>query len=280
MEVISPIEIVKEAFGEREKSAVSALVEEYKVKWQLILLLEGEIKRWTASYIVALVIGIYWILSSERIKGIYNVFWERSYDNSYLILTLAVINASYSLAIAFKAYQIQQVYYYLHTVTGKDITKLIRLQFNSFEVWRRSGLFCSPRRIGKSEWRRAIYYPIITILPFGLSISILWMYIQYVLLELKFWDIHNIYFYLVVIYHGLVVIVAISTSSFNSKWEKLTLEELNTNMLPNDSNEMNSKLMTKPNIEFPVETTNDEEIKNLQPPTTKKTTRRRTKANK
>lgn len=232
-----------EKITEREKSAVSALVEEYKVKWQQILLLDAEVKRWTASYIIGIAVGIYWVISSDKLKDLPAIYSERKYDNSYFILSIAVINAMYILALTLKGYQIQQIQYYLHTITGKQISKLIEIHYNSFEVWRRSGIFCSPKRIGKSEWRRTLYYSSGAILPAVLSISLLWMYIQFVLFELKAFDFRNIYFYCVIIFHIIVIIVAASTADFNRKWEKLTLEEFKPNIYPPTIDETISKLL-------------------------------------
>lgn len=216
--------------GDREKTAVTALLEEYKARWQQLLNLDSEVNKWTASYVIALVIGISWVLGSERIKGLDELFSARNYDNTYFILSLALINAAYSLSLAFKGYQVQQISFYLHTVVGKDIVRLTGVPFNLWEVWRRAS-FCTAGRIGKSEWRRAVYYPIITLLPFAVSVSILWIYRRYAGTQLRWSDPHNIYFYCVVTINIIAASIAFSTIGFNTRWKQLTRKELEEGVL-------------------------------------------------
>jgi len=228
-----------EEFGEREKSAVAALVEEYKARLSQIIAFDNEINRWSASYIIALVVGIGWTLSSQNIKTLSGLFLEDSrapnFNNCYFMLSLAVINALYILWLTIKGYQAQQLHFYLHTVTGKQIRNLIDEPYNSFEIWRRSTLFCSKRREGKLDWRRTFFYLAFTLLPFGVSFSVLWMYGQFVwnnnAIEIVSNGSHlsillNVIYVFVIVFHIVVAYVAISTSSFNKFWEKTAKIEL------------------------------------------------------
>lgn len=229
--------------NDREKTAVTTLLEEYKARWQHLLNLDNEVNKWSASYVIALVVGISWILSSEKFKGLDELFSARNYDNAYFILSLAVVNAAYMMSLAFKGYQIQQICYYLHTVIATDVIRLTGVTFNTWEVWRRSAVFCSPKRIGKSEWRRSIYYPIVTLMPFSVSVSILWMYITFAGKNLAWSDPHNIYFYFIVAINLLAGFIALSTAGFNKKWEILTLSTLRkSNPLIEDGKKLQSQL--------------------------------------
>ena len=230
---------------DREKTAVTSLLEEYKARWQHLLNLDNEVNKWSASYVIALVLGISWILNSDKIKGLDDLFSTRNYDNSYFVLSLAVVNAAYMLSLAFKGYQIQQICYYLHTVVGEDVIRITGVSFNTWEVWRRSAVFCSPRRIGKSEWRRSVYYPIVTLMPFAVSFSILYMYVRFAGKYLTWLDFHNLYFYVVVAINLLAGFIALSTSKFNKTWEILTKMTLNkSRLIANRENEMPPQLQS------------------------------------
>jgi hypothetical protein len=229
--------------SDREETAVTTLLEEYKARWQHLLNLDNEVNKWSASYVIALVVGVSWILSSEKFKGIDELFSARNYDNAYFILSLAVVNAAYMLSLAFKGYQIQQICYYLHTVVAANVIRITGITFNTWEVWRRSAVFCSPKRIGKSEWRRSVYYPIVTLMPFAVSDSILWMYVNFAGKNLAWSDPHNLYFYLVVAINLLAGFIALSTAGFNKKWEILTLNTLNkSDALIEDGKDLQSQL--------------------------------------
>jgi hypothetical protein len=229
-----------EAFSEREKSIVSALVEEYKSKILQIIALDAEINKWSASYIVALVVGIGWALGNEKIQNLNSLFIKDNdglkFGNCYLILFIALINSLYILWLTIKGYQAQQIHYYINTVTGKQISELIRAPYNSFEIWRRSEIFCSKNRVGKSDWRRTFYYAILTLMPIVVSFSVLYMYGQFVFFSKKIVvnDNEKLFFFILNCSHGLIILlhigigcVAASTAMFNKLWRQLTLKELN-----------------------------------------------------
>lgn len=226
-----------EIFGEREKSAVSALVEEYKARMTQIFALDLEVHRWSASYLVALVVGIGWALGSDKIKSLSNLFIEDNggpkYDNCYLILSVATINALYILWMALKGFQTQQIYLYLYSVTGKQISELIERKYNSYEVWRRSQVFCSTKRKGNLDWRRSFFFTAFTVLPFGISFSILWMYGQFVAfsdsVSVNDLFVHRfqIAIYIaVIVFHLVIAGVALSTTKLNMLWVNATRREL------------------------------------------------------
>jgi hypothetical protein len=229
--------------SEREKVAVAALVEEYKTKWLQVLALDSEVNKWSASYLVALILGIAWLLGSDKVQSLSDLFSGRGYDNSYFILSIAIINVIYVFSMSMKGYQIQQILYYLHTVNRKELEPLIMRSFNSFEGWRRSEASHSLRGIGKTEWRRTVYFGIVTLLSLAVSFSIIWMYGQFVWYKNIPNNIfHNLFYYCVIIIHIIVGVVGFSTAVFNNKWYILTRSELN---IPNPRpNKVWVKLLT------------------------------------
>lgn len=228
----NPVEI----FGEREKSAVAALVEEYKARLTQILALDMEVHRWSASYLVALVISIGWVLGSDKIGSLGGLFVEGRnprYDNCYLILAVATINALYILWMSLKGFQTQQLYLYLYSVTGKQISELIGKRYNSYEVWRRSSVFCSEKRIGKLDWRRAFFFASFTLLPLSVSFSILWMYGQFVLFNdaviITDPSVHRtqaLVYFAIIAAHVVIVFVSVSTTKLNPIWVDSAKREL------------------------------------------------------
>lgn len=207
---------------EREKVAASALLEDFKARWQELLNFENENSRWSTLYVTALILVISWILNNEHYQGLEHLF--RKGENSYFILSLALINAIYTLAMAVKGYQIQQIALYLYGEVGQQLSAITRQPFNSWEKWRRV-TFQSKRRKGKPEGIRLIYYPIISALPAAVSMTILALYLVHEWGRHRVFGGHNIYFYVVFI---LVVgsgFVAYSTTKINKRWEETIREK-------------------------------------------------------
>jgi hypothetical protein len=61
------------------------------------------------------------------------------------------------------------------------------------------------------------------------------MYIKYAFRDLSPYDIHNLYFYVVVVLHIVVGTVGLSTTNFNGKWRRLALNEINETELIKNS---------------------------------------------
>jgi hypothetical protein len=205
-------------FINRQDTEVLVLSEEYKIRWQQVLDLDGEINRWTASYVIALVVGISWIMGSDRIGEIQQIYSGRNYDNCYFVLSLALINAAYSLSLTFKGYQIQQLRLYLYREVCTPLTRLAHTKSKLWETWHRTEF--SKGREGKPEWRRSLYYLIITLLPFAVSASILGTYVYHAGIGLKLWDLRNIFFYIVIFINMAALLLSISTLGFNKLWEE------------------------------------------------------------
>ncbi len=202
---------------EREKVAASALLEDFKARWQELLNFENENSRWSTLYVTALILVISWILNNDHYQGLSDLFHKG--ENSYFILSLALINAIYTLAMAVKGYQIQQIALYLYEEVGQQMAAITRQPFNSWERWRREA-FQSKRRKGKPEGIRLIYYPIISALPAAVSMTILALYFVHEWGRHRVFGGHNIYFYVVFILVAGSGVVAFSTTKINKRWEK------------------------------------------------------------
>jgi hypothetical protein len=116
---------------EREKVAVSALLEDFKARWQELLNFENENSRWSTLYVTALMIVISWILNNDHYQSLADLFHKG--ENSYFIISLALINALYTLTMAIKGYQIQQIALYLYVEIGQRVNSITRQPFNSWK---------------------------------------------------------------------------------------------------------------------------------------------------
>jgi hypothetical protein len=202
---------------ERNQLKVIVLTEEYKARWQQLMSWDEQSDKLMASYAIALVVAVSWILGTERFSTLAQLFSGRDYDNSYFILSLALVNAVYILYVTFKGYQIHQMRLYLYKEVVAPLNDITDSQAHQWEAWHRT-VFQS-RRKGKPEWRRLLYYPIITIAPFLVSAFVLWSYFQYAGRSLQNFDRHNIYFYFVTAVQLAGLVLSISVTQFNNKWK-------------------------------------------------------------
>jgi hypothetical protein len=159
---------------QREEIAVDLLVEDFKGRWQELLSLQNENNRWTTLYVTALVIVIGWLINHNgQTGGGLAELYARA-DNSYLILSIAVVNALYAFSMAYKGYQIQQIALYQHEVLVPRIRKFSS-DFNDWERFRRSnfGTFYGqdPIRLG--------YFILVKSLPLVVSYTIILLYYHY-----------------------------------------------------------------------------------------------------
>jgi hypothetical protein len=161
-----------------DRFLVSVFLEDFKARWQELLTTSGEISSWTTVYYTALVLTIGWVLGRKGKGGLKDIFSADKSTETFLVLSLALINVIFILGIAVKTYHIQQIGLYLYDVVDPRITSLIGEPFNSWEDWRRIA-FQSPNNIGKPEKIRSFYYVLMTILPIGVSGSIFWFYLRY-----------------------------------------------------------------------------------------------------
>lgn len=202
---------------EREKAAVSALLEDFKARWQELLNFENENNRWSTLYITALILVVSWLLNNDRYQGLGDLFHRG--ENSYFIVSIALINAIYTLAMALKSYQIQQIALYLYSEVGARISALTRQPFNSWERWRREDFHTAERK-GKPQLILVFYYVTISTLPAAVSITILTLYGVYEWKQHRWYGGHNIYFYVVCLMVAGMMVAAVSTTRINKMWEQ------------------------------------------------------------
>lgn len=159
---------------EHGKIAVNLYVEDFKARWQELLNFENENNRWITLYVTALLLVISWVLNnSARYAGLDGLY---SYgDNAYFIMSIAIVNAIYTFAMAFKGYQIQQIALYQYQFLGGRLFELTGVPFNEWERFRRE-------EFGKKrgpEWIRKFYFALISSLPTIVSYTILALYVFY-----------------------------------------------------------------------------------------------------
>lgn len=159
---------------EKNKLAVSLYVEDFKARWQELLNFENENNRWITLYVTALLLVISWILSnSGKYSGLKGLYAEG--DNAYFIMSIAIINALYTFAMAFKGYQIQQIAQYQYEFLAGKIWDKTQVPFNEWERYRRQA-FAKERG---PEPIRTIYYVFIGSLPTIVSYTIIILYWSY-----------------------------------------------------------------------------------------------------
>lgn len=159
---------------EDRKIAVNLYVEDFKARWQELLNFENENNRWITLYVTALLLVISWVLNnSGKYMGLDGLY---SYsDNAYFIMSIAIVNAIYTFAMAFKGYQIQQIAQYQYKFLAGEIYDLTEVRFNDWERFRREE-FASKRG---PEPVRKFYYAVISSLPTIVSYTILGLYLYY-----------------------------------------------------------------------------------------------------
>jgi len=205
---------------EHKKLAITLYVEDFKARWQELLNFENENNRWITLYVTALLLVISWILSNgEKYHGLRGLYGEG--DNAYFIMSIAVINALYTFALAFKGYQIQQISQYQYDYVGQKIWELLKVPFNEWERYRRES-FATRRG---PEPIRAIYYALIGSLPTIVSYAILFLYVFYE------WQtqaarngrasFRNLFCIAAVVLVTLSLSFTYSTSRLNRKWNQI-----------------------------------------------------------
>ena len=203
---------------ERDKMVVNSLTEDFKARWQELLNFENENSCWQTLYVTALILVISWVLSNSGETGKYkNIEAIFSGDNPYLLLPLALINAIYTLAMAYKGYQIQEIAQYLFKHIGSNISGKISVEFNSWERWRRN-------ETGTPVFIRSFYYTIIGVLPTAVSSTILILFCYYRYNNSTRGLIY--FFYFVVVFVIVSLLAAFSTTGMNSKWNEILAQKI------------------------------------------------------
>lgn len=253
---------------EDRKLAVNLYVEDFKARWQELLNFENENNRWITLYVTALLLVISWVLNnSGRYAGLGGLY---SYsDNAYFILSIAIVNAVYTFAMAFKGYQIQQIAQYQYKFLAGQIFALTGIPFNEWERFRREEftikndsdltrrfslsrllvLFAGMKNKRGPEPIRKFYYAVVSSLPTIVSYTILGLYVFYQWGEQagrNHWRSGRNWFAF-----GAFLLVTLSlvfswmTARLNSKWDVLlneTENRLKNKSLPGSTDERDRSL--------------------------------------
>jgi hypothetical protein len=164
--------------SQENNTAITVLLEDFKARWQELLNTGAEVSTWSTVYYTGLVLTIGWVLGRKSREGVTELFSNDKPIETFLVLSLVLVNAIYILGISVKSYHIQQIALYLYEVVDKRISLLSGVPFNSWEEWRRVA-FQSSGSLGRPEDVRTIYYFLMLLLPVGVSASILGMYLKH-----------------------------------------------------------------------------------------------------
>ena len=225
---------------ERDKLVLSCLMDEFKIRSQELFNFQNENSRWQGIYVTALIVALAWVInftsSSDKLLDV-AVFFARGY-NAFFLLVLALVNATYTFAIAMKGYHVQQLTLYLYDDLGKTIDGILKSlpstsagghasaldsRFNNWEKWRKT-FFNPASREGKPEPMRIIYYIVIGSLPFLVTFSILISYLIYVWSWRNFFTFQNIFFYIV----SFVTFISFSTAFLTSMMNRIQKASVKT----------------------------------------------------
>jgi hypothetical protein len=229
---------------EDRKIAINLYLEDFKARWQELLNFENENNRWITLYVTALLLVISWVLNnSTKYTGLEGLY---SYgDNAYFIMSIAIVNAVYTFAMAFKGYQIQQIALYQYDRLAGKIVELTKVPFNEWERFRREE-FANARG---PEPIRKFYFGVISLLPTIVSYTILGLYFFYqwsYQAGLNHWRSGRNWFAF-----GAFILVTLSlvfswmTARLNRKWDVLleaTKHRSGNKSLPGSTNERDRHL--------------------------------------
>lgn len=203
---------------EKKKVEIGLYVEDFKARWQELLNFENENNRWTTLYVTALLLVIGWILNNASKYGNLKNLYAES-DNAYFIIGIAVVNALYTFAMAFKGYQIQQIALYQYRFLGGQIWGLSRTPFNEWERYRREKFGTD----GKPERIRIAYFVLISSLPIIVSYTIIilyWVFEWQRQAQLHGWtrSFRNWFSVVAFLFVTYSLVLSLSTSKLNKRW--------------------------------------------------------------
>lgn len=205
---------------EKKKIEIGLYVEDFKARWQELLNLENENNRWTTLYVTALLLVIGWVLSNSSKYGSLRILYAES-DNAYFIMGIAVVNALYTLAMAFKGYQIQQIAQYQYEFLADRIWKLSATPFDEWERYRREAF--SSRR--GPEPLRAAYFLLISSLPTIVSYTIIILYWAFEWQrQTEFHhgqNFRNWFSVAVFLLVNIILLLSVYTAKLNKRWIRL-----------------------------------------------------------
>ena len=183
---------------EEKKLAALILLEDLKAHWQRLLNYESENNRWISIYISALVFGLGWLISNQNYHNFQELFGNEK--NSYLLLSISLVNSIYTLSLAIRAYWIKSLEVFLQKKIGKEISGAAAV---GLDIWSK-----------KKNKVKIFYYAIRGCLPAAVSLVIL-----YFDLRCRYYDFcpdsppgrSNIYFYVVASLVSLCLILSLWT---------------------------------------------------------------------
>jgi len=202
-------------------AALEVLLEDFKARWQELINIEGEINTWTITYLTALFLTVAWVLGQKSKETLAVLFKEQQ----LLLLSIAVINASYMLILSSKDYRLQQDALYIYQVIAPRVSEISGELFNAWEEWRRQNTL---------TWARIVYNIILVAPAISISIYILGRYAH----DERPWrpmrpvTVRKTYFFLVALFHVLALAVAVSSMFTVSRgWRKAIAEQASRNQL-------------------------------------------------
>jgi hypothetical protein len=205
---------------EREKLLGQALIEDFKARWQELLNFESENNRWSTIYVTAIIAVVGWFVNNPKPDDLGSIVKGA---NGYLLLLLAFINNLYTLSMAMKGYQIQQLGLYLYCEVRPKLNALTGEDSGTWERWRREQFQDSVGR-GRPERLRSVYYVSISALPLFISSLILLVYYKWSMAP-SFLAVSNLAFYASCVAVVVIGAAAISTTGINKRWDTFLAKE-------------------------------------------------------
>jgi len=207
---------------ERDKLVATSLIEDFKARYQEVILLKSQNIRWQALYMTALTVLTGWTINYSDANKIDGFFIKD--ETACFVLLLVFINAIYIYSLALRGYEIQQLGLYLYSKIGENISNVVDSKFNDFEYWRKME-FNSPERKGKLERIKSFYYFMISFLPIFVSLSILVVHFKlnfpfYIYSFKNGFIWRNLFFIFVSIFTFISFYFSISTIRMAEKWKQ------------------------------------------------------------
>ncbi len=140
-----------------------------------------------------------------------------------LLLSIAVINASYVLMLFSKDYRLQQDALYIYQVIAPRVSDIAGEPFNTWEEWRRQNTL---------TWGRIIYNLIIALPAVSISVFILarYAYDERPWRRGQRWAFRNVYSYAVTLFNALALVVGlISMMNVSNNWRNAIAEQESRN---------------------------------------------------
>lgn len=146
---------------------INSLLQEYSSRWQEILAIESEVSTWSTIYLTGVLAAIAWTLGRDKGQTVKDALRLNRRQSPIYLLTLALLNSIFILALAVKSYNIQEIALYIHENLAPRLRVLTGEPFDFWEEW---------RRIHASSSGRQIFYASSSLLPLVVSAALLRMY--------------------------------------------------------------------------------------------------------